>query len=90
VAFDIKEATNIFYIDVRCHIHFPETNRPALAVYIARANFGLALGNFEIGMDDGEVRYKCTITTSGGTRSERTARAILVRSLVIMDAILRT
>ncbi|EOS56743.1 MULTISPECIES: YbjN domain-containing protein [unclassified Anaerotruncus] len=32
----------------------------AAAEYIARANYGLTIGNFELDFDDGELRYKAT------------------------------
>ena len=38
----------------------PEDKRVAVAEYLTRANYGLHVGNFEMDMEDGEVRYKTT------------------------------
>lgn len=36
-----------------------------MAEFICRANYGLDHGNFELDMDDGEIRYKCFVDCSG-------------------------
>ncbi len=36
-----------------------EAHLSAVAEFIARANYGLRMGNFEMDYKDGEVRYKC-------------------------------
>lgn len=37
----------------------------AMAEFICRANYGLDNGNFELDMDDGEIRYKCFVDCDG-------------------------
>ena len=44
----------------------PAATRPATSVYLTRCNFGLILGNFELDMEDGEMRYKCSSDFKGG------------------------
>lgn len=39
----------------------PANRRGALAEFIARANWGLPMGNFELDMDDGSVRFKTSL-----------------------------
>ncbi len=55
-------------IPVRCD----ESKRGLVMEYLTRANYGLKVGNFEMDVTDGEVRYKvCTLYPEGGlTRSE--------------------
>jgi hypothetical protein len=36
----------------------PEDRRTDLALFLTRANFGLVLGNWELDLDDGELRFK--------------------------------
>lgn len=36
-----------------------------IAKYLAMANYGLYLGNFELDVRDGEIRYKCTVDCDG-------------------------
>ena len=38
--------------------YIPDEKRKMIAEYLAYANYGLLLGNFEIDLNDGEVRYK--------------------------------
>ncbi len=39
----------------------PEALRPAMAEFLTRVNFGLNIGNFELDLEDGEVRYKTSL-----------------------------
>lgn len=39
-------------------MNVPEANRPVVAEYLARVNYGLLLGNFQLDMSDGEISYK--------------------------------
>jgi len=36
----------------------PESHRLRIAEFIARANYGLIIGNFELDFEDGELKYK--------------------------------
>lgn len=46
-----------------------ENCRSKVAEYIARANYGLVFGNFELDMNDGEVRYKMTVDCGENAKS---------------------
>lgn len=37
----------------------------AVAEFIARGNFGIVIGNFEIDFSDGEIPYKTSIDVKG-------------------------
>jgi hypothetical protein len=41
-------------------VHVPEERRTAVALLLARINYGLIIGNFELDLDDGEVRFKAS------------------------------
>ena len=43
----------------------PEPQRVAMAQLMARINYGMILGNFEIDLGDGEVRYKTSLDVQG-------------------------
>jgi len=49
----------VFY--VMAPVKAPEDVRQAVAEYIAGANYGLQVGNFEMDFRDGEVRYKSSL-----------------------------
>lgn len=56
----------------------PERARDDMTTYMALANFGLLVGNFEMSLEDGELRYKTSIDFEG---SEQLPMQ-LVRNLV--------
>jgi hypothetical protein len=43
----------------------PEARRREVMEYFTRANYGLLLGNFEMDLGDGEVRFKCSVDLEG-------------------------
>ncbi len=45
----------------------PESRRRELAEFLTWANYGLAIGNFELDFSDGEVRYKSSVDLDGTT-----------------------
>jgi len=53
----------VFYAVVG--VKAPEEVRPAVAEFLARANYGLRVGNFEMDFADGEVRYKSSLDFEG-------------------------
>ena len=42
-------------------LNVPCGQASAIAEFITRANYGMALGNFELDFNDGEVRYKTSV-----------------------------
>jgi hypothetical protein len=44
----------------------PENRRAEVAEFITRANYGMRVGNFELDLGDGEVRFKVSIDFEGG------------------------
>ncbi|MFP4414883.1 MAG: hypothetical protein ACLFVV_26025, partial [Coleofasciculus sp.] len=48
-----------------CPIKVPKTKRRILGEFIARANYGMMIGNFELDFTDGEIRYKTSIDVEG-------------------------
>lgn len=45
----------------------PEPRRAAVSEYVARANYGLVIGNFEFDLDSGHVRYKTSVDLEGAS-----------------------
>lgn len=44
-----------------CPLRVPEPKRLAMAEFLTRVNYGAVVGNFEMDLDDGEVRYKTSL-----------------------------
>ncbi len=55
----------------------PESERVRLALMLTRINYGLVLGNFELDLDDGELRYKTSLVAEA-----MPLNATIVRNLV--------
>ncbi len=54
----VEPDTDLFQVVGRSPVLVPEGCRTAAAETIARANYGLRLGKFELDFDDGEVRFQ--------------------------------
>ncbi len=54
----VEPETELFQVVGRSPVLVPEGCRPAAAETIARANYRLRLGKFEMDLDDGEVRFQ--------------------------------
>ena len=50
-----------YYVYATISINADEDCRQKVAEYLTRANYGMRFGNFEMDMEDGEIRYKMTV-----------------------------
>lgn len=55
---DIRPGSNTVLIYCISPVPVPLNHRQRIAEFITRANFNLILGNFEMDMNNGDVRYK--------------------------------
>jgi len=53
------------YIYVVAEVNVPDETRMGVAEFITRANYGMRIGNFELDLNDGEVRYKSSLDFEG-------------------------
>jgi hypothetical protein len=63
----------------------PRAKRAAAADFIARANYGLPLGKFEIDFHDGEVRFSTSSVFAAGRLEDDVIRALVGNALVTTD-----
>ena len=63
----------------------PPLQRLAMAELLTRANFGLIIGNFELDLDDGEVRYKTSVDVEGTRLSIALIRQVVNLNVATMD-----
>lgn len=68
--------------------NIPLERRPAAMEYITRVNYGLVIGNFEIDLDDGEVRFKTGIDVRGATLTPVLVERIVIPNLFAMNTYL--
>lgn len=57
----IQEKIEVFIFYVLAPVKAPEDVRLKVSEFITRANYGLRIGNFELDLKDGEVRYKSSL-----------------------------
>jgi hypothetical protein len=63
----------------------PEDRRADLALFLTRANFGLVLGNFELDLDDGELRYKTSIDVEGAVVVDKLIDNLVLANVATAD-----
>jgi hypothetical protein len=68
-----------------CPIDVPETKYLAVAEFIARANSGMIIGNFELDFTDGEIRYKISIDVEGASLTFPQIKRLVYTNVTMMD-----
>ena len=68
-----------------CPINVPETKYLAVAEFIARANSGMIIGNFELDFIDGEIRYKTSIDVEGVSLTFSQIKRLVYTNVTMMD-----
>lgn len=63
----------------------PETRRRDVMEYLTRANYGLLLGNFELDLGDGELRFKNSADLEGAELSYTAYQNLLYLSVAMID-----
>ena len=63
----------------------PEAKRLDVAEFLTRANYGLILGNFEMDLKDGKVRYKTSVDLEDGHLTVKMVNRLVMTNLSMMD-----
>jgi hypothetical protein len=66
-------------------IQAPQEARHRLAEFLMRTNYGLAIGNFEMDFEDGEIRYRTSASFSAMEYSIDAIRELIYRNLGMSD-----
>jgi hypothetical protein len=66
-------------------IRVAEEQRQIVAELLARINYGLNIGNFELDMTDGEIRYKTSIDVEGGELTRRMVETLIAVNISTTD-----
>ena len=66
-------------------VNSPPDKMGHVAEFVARANRGMRIGNFELDFDDGEIRYKTSIDVDGGELSDKMIDNLLRANLTTTD-----
>ena len=81
-----REDTGQITVHSICPRTAPEATREAVAEFLTRLNYGLIIGNFEMDLDDGEVRYKTSIDVEGEPLTAAQMRKLMEYNGHAMDA----
>lgn len=77
----------VFYSVVPLRI--PQEQRLVVAEYLCRANHALMIGNFELDVDCGDVRYKTSVDVEGGELTVGMVKTLLHINLSTADKYVR-
>lgn len=80
-----NEDHEIFVFYTIIPIRVPEVQRVSVAELLSWINYGLNIGNFEMDMNDGEIRYKTSIDVEGGDLVPRMVETLIAVNISTTD-----
>lgn len=83
LALAIEDAEQFVFYSVLLDPAPPE-RRAEVIDFIMRANHGMQVGNFEMDLDDGEVRFKTSIDVEGAVLDTPLCRNVVELNLMLM------
>ncbi len=83
-AFMLEEKRQIVFYSVLPN-KTPLHRRVKAMEFITRANFGLGIGNFELDLNDGEIRFKTSIDVEGGQITPTQLETLIYINVLTMD-----
>ncbi len=81
----IKEKQKQFIFYSVCSEQASSEKLLAIAEYISRVNYGVAMGNFELDFTDGEIRYKTSIKSHDNRLSISSVKHLVYTNVAMMD-----
>jgi hypothetical protein len=84
---DLKEDIKVFLFYAVCSINTPKDKIDLISNFLTRINYGRMIGNFELDMDDGEIRYKISLNYEDIDLTHRVIHNIVNMCIISMDVI---
>ncbi len=84
----VDSEDGLFQVFGHSPIRIPEGSRPAIAETIARANFGLKIGKFEMDIDDGDLRFQVAQILIDDVLEDETIRRLIGTTMAMLNAYL--
>ena len=81
----VEEEKKLFLFHSQMGMNIPPQYRIAVMEYLTRVNFGLAVGNFEMDLDNGEVRFRTSVETPDGELSIAIVRGLAYSNVHSID-----
>lgn len=79
-----EETEQLMFYSVLLDSAKPE-RRDEVMRFVTLANYGLPVGNFELDLEDGEVRFKTSIDLEDVELTERLCRNVVELNIMLMD-----
>jgi len=80
-----REDDQQIVVYAECPLTAPEERRAEVMEFITRANFGLAVGNFDLDLDDGEIRFRTSLDVKGDRLSPALLRQVVWDNIAVTD-----
>lgn len=80
-----REAQKHFVFYSVAPFNVPENQLWLMAEFIARVNYGLIVGNFELDFADGQIRYKTSIDLEGTQLNSVLIKQLVYTNVLMMD-----
>ncbi len=78
-----EQSQVVFYSRASLQVDVPR--RLALAEFLTRSNYGVIIGNFEMDLKDGEVRFKTSMDIEGGELTPPMIHNLVGTNVRMMD-----
>jgi len=79
-----EEQRQAFFYSVAPEL-VPEATRDEAARLMSRINWGLALGTFELDLDDGQVRFRTSLDVGEADLTPALVKPLLIANFTLMD-----
>jgi hypothetical protein len=83
--FVVDEDDELLLVHTPVPAEIAADRRAAVALYLTRANYGLPIGNFEMDLDSGELRYKASVDVSGTEINDAVIDHLFLASVTALE-----
>jgi hypothetical protein len=66
-------------------LNVPELKKTDVLILLTRLNYGLVIGNFEMDIDDGEIRFKTSMDTNPDYITSELIKSLIEKNVFIVD-----
>ena len=81
----VREEEQQFLFYSNCPDRVPEDRLPEISELLTRANQALAIGNFDLDLDDGKIRFRTSIDVEGDRLTVALVRQLVAANVSTMD-----
>jgi hypothetical protein len=81
----IDEEKKQFLFHSSLGLNIPQPQRAPVVEFITRVNYSLALGNFEMDLDNGDIRFRTSVVTPEGELTVDIVRGLVYANVYAID-----